>query len=231
MKRLLILVMAVALLFSFTACKEDNTLQENEKQKALESSGYTESGKTKGKTEKSISSTDIKPITYTGSGDSVLEIESIKEGYVFYIEGNKSSRHFAVKGYDANGKSTGLFVNTTDTYKGITIDSTLSTVTLEISAVGSWSVELRPFGRLDTISKGETLKGSGDDVILVLSYGNTADISGNAGEHHFAVKSYGKNGNNLMVNTTDKYRGTVMLKNAPTLLEVNAEGDWSITFN
>ena len=44
-----------------------------------------------------------------------------------------------------------------------------------------------------------------------------------------AVKSYGMNGNELMVNTTDTYSGTVMVKGEPFMLVITAVGDWSIT--
>lgn len=33
-----------------------------------------------------------------------------------------------------------------------------------------------------------------------------------------------------MVNTTDKYNGNVMIKGDPIIIEITAEGEWTITF-
>ena len=170
----------------------------------------------------------LEVITYTGSGDDVVEIQSIKDGYVFRISGNQAGRHFAVKGYDEAGNPTELFVNTTDPYSGITIDETLTTRTLEISSAGEWAVELVPLSMLDCISTGQTFSGSGDNVLIILDCGTKAEITGNDEGRHFAVKSYG-NSINLLVNTTDPYSGTVMLKGSPVLFEITAVGSWTIT--
>ncbi len=169
------------------------------------------------------------PIVYQGSGDSVIEVTGVSDGAAFYIEGNASSRHFAVKGYDARGSSTELFVNTTDPYNGTTLDPTLSTTTLEISATGDWTVKIVPFILLRTISSGQLLEGTNDDVVVILSSGNTATITGNDASRHFAVITYGSD-TDLLVNTTDPYSGTVMLGKNQLLMTVNAEGPWTIQF-
>lgn len=178
----------------------------------------------------STSSTISDPVIYSGSGDDVVMLEPFDGVFVFHIIGNAGERHFSVKGFDANGESTRLFVNTTAQYDGITIDPLQETVMLEVNATGDWTVEVRSINAMETIAAGETLSGSGDSVILVSSYGNTATISGNAEEHHFSVKSYGTERDKLLVNTTDAYEGTVMLTGKPIILEVDAEGAWSITF-
>lgn len=171
------------------------------------------------------------PVIYTGSGDDVIEIELLEEGSAFHITGNQAGRHFSVKGYDASGKYIDLFVNTTDPYDGITLDPDQATAMLEISATGDWTVELRSVFALDTIAAGETVSGAGDSVVFVLGFGKTATITGNAEGRHFAVRSYGAERNNLMVNTTEPYEGKVMLVGQPLFLEISAAGDWSITFD
>ena len=170
------------------------------------------------------------PVSYTGSGDDVISIAPPEGVYVFRISGNTDARHFAVKGYDTTGNSTELLVNTTEPYSGITLDPTQSTSTLEVSAEGDWLIELVSILEMPTISEGQTVTGAGDSVLLVSSYGTTATISGNSSSAHFAVKSYGTSRDNLMVNTTDQYEGTVMIKGDPLILTVNCEDEWSITF-
>lgn len=171
------------------------------------------------------------PVTYTGNGDDVITLAPFDGVFVFHITGNSSKHHFSVKGYDSNGENTGLFVNTTSAYDGITIDPKQETTTLEVNASGDWIIEVQSINKMETISSGETLSGSGDTVIVVSSYGSTATISGNAGNNHFAVKSYGKKRDKLLVNTTEVYEGTVMLSGEPIILEIDAVGEWSITFD
>lgn len=174
-------------------------------------------------------------LTYTGRGDDVLlldpeALEPFQSLFFLHISGNAEGRHFAVRGYAEDGDKTELFVNTTDPYDGVTFDPAGETVMLEITAKGDWQIDIESVFSRPTISIGKTVSGTSDDVILVMEHGTTATITGNADEHHFAVKSYGDR-NNLMVNTTDSYDGTVMLQDDPLLLEVNAESPWSITFN
>lgn len=173
----------------------------------------------------------FEPIHYSGSGDSVLEIDEPDGMYVFQISGNESGNHFAVKSYDENGESLDLLVNTTSVYNGTTLGSTNGVKLLEISANGEWSIDLVSIYNMPSISAGETYSGANDAVIQINTDGLTAEVSGNESERHFAVKAYDLNWNyiDLLVNTTDIYSGTVMLTNSPNLLVINADGPWSIT--
>ena len=167
------------------------------------------------------------------SGDSVIEVEiaSSDDIYVLHVVGNANGNHFAVRGYDASGNSTELFVNTINPYDGYTFDPSCSTSLLEISSTGDWTIELISIYNMQTISTGQTISGTGDSIMMVENYGTTATISGNQGANHFAVKTYGTQSNELLVNTVDPYSGTVMLNGDPVILQVNSEGEWEITFN
>lgn len=172
-----------------------------------------------------------KQTVFSGSGDDVISIGSIKDGYVFYIEGNTQENHFAIKAYDQKGDYLELLVNTTDSYKGITMDPSLETTMLEINASGSWKLELLPLSSLDMIIPGQLYSGRGDTVLLLNSGGSIARIKGNSSENHFAVRSYSSTRTDLLVNTTDRYEGNVMLRSDPFILEIKAVGDWSIDIN
>ncbi|MCR5137453.1 MAG: hypothetical protein K6C12_10270 [Oscillospiraceae bacterium] len=166
---------------------------------------------------------------YDGTGDSVVKIEHPEGVYVLYIKGNSESKHFAVKGYDPEGNRTELFVNTTEPYEGVTFDPKQETVSLEISSKGNWHIEIRSVWTCDVIkATNAEYSGTGDSIVLIDTEATMAAIKGNNAEKHFAMKSYGDR-KNLMVNTTDAYSGTVMVKYSPYLLEVNAVGPWSIT--
>lgn len=201
----------------------DETTEPEQTEEATEKPEEVEGGPTEAE--------PIEPIVYTGSGDSVVTLDTFDDPYVFYIKGNDGENHFAVTSYDSDGNYLDLLVNTTEAYSGITIDPEQKTHMLEVTATGDWTIEQRSLYSVTTISSGETISGNGDDILLVQSHGSTAGIEGNSGENHFAVLSYGANGTDLLVNTTDAYSGTVMLKNDPIVLAVTAVGDWTITFN
>jgi hypothetical protein len=80
------------------------------------------------------------------------------------------------------------------------------------------------------------LSGSGDSVIDVDRPGDPSliRISGNAAARHFAVRSYGPDGQriDLLVNTTEPYEGTHPLdfldREHTTRFEISATGPWTM---
>lgn len=169
-------------------------------------------------------------ITYTGSGDDVIEIEP-QEGYVFHITGNEAGNYFGVIPYDENDDRCTSLVNTTEPYDGVTFCKDFKARSLEIKAVGEWTVELIPVESLPTIDVGETLSGTGDAVIRIIGAGTSAKITGNSSGDYFGVVPFREDGSRMtsIVNTTDPYEGTVKLKKGAEYLVINAVGDWSIT--
>lgn len=171
------------------------------------------------------------PVKYSGSGDDVITIDPLPEGYVFDITGNSAGRHFAVTAYDAEGNQLDLLVNTTEPYSGVTTDNAQRAATLEIKASGGWSVEMRSIYTLPVMSSGETYSGSGDFILVAVNPGSTATITGNPDARHFAVIGVGHGVYDLLVNTTEAYSGTVKLSPNTAGFIVTAVGDWTITLN
>ena len=164
--------------------------------------------------------------TFTGSGDDVLSLTPFPGEYVFVIRGNAAARHFAVW---AQGARRTLLVNTTAVYEGTTRTTGQDTHTLEVTAVGDWTIEQRPLSDMRAIAQGQTVTGSGPSVLRITSHGATAFISGNSEGRHFAVWARGDR-SSLLVNTTSEYSGRVALRGTYTILEITAVGNWSITF-
>lgn len=171
------------------------------------------------------------PVVYSGSGDNVLEIDPPEGPYFFHITGNSGAHNFAVKAYDSAGEYLELLVNTTEPYEGITLDGTLTTSLLEISAEDDWTIELLPAAYIPSYTSGDTITGNGDTVFYVSDIGKTADISGNSDAHHFAVRAISNYGYDLLVNETEPYSGKVKLDTDTFLFVVTAESDWAITLN
>lgn len=174
---------------------------------------------------------EFAPIVYSGSGDSVLDIDPPEDCmWVLYVRGNNGSDYFGVQGYAADNSSTELFVNTTKPYSGVTFDPSFKTTQLEISATGDWYVEVRSIYACDAIETSDTYYGSGDNVVIMYPGAQTAVINGNDEGTYFGVKSYGDS-EDLLVNTTEPYSGRVKLKYDPEVLRITAEGDWNVTLN
>ncbi|MCL2373485.1 MAG: copper amine oxidase N-terminal domain-containing protein [Defluviitaleaceae bacterium] len=163
---------------------------------------------------------------FTGDGDDVVALSAFPEAYVFVITGNDAARHFSVR---AHGYRSSLLVNTTAAYHGITYAQGQDTETLEITATGNWTIVQKPLSATRSISAGETITGNGDEILRILSHGQTATVEGNSAGRHFAVRSHGAR-RSLLVNTTNEYSGRVMLRGEYTMLEVTAVGDWTIAF-
>ena len=230
MKKALSVAIAAALAMSLCACgssSSDSSPAPAPVPEVTENSSEPES-----EPEPIVEIKAFESVKYEGAGDDVIEIAPPHDRpWMLEITGNSSSRHFSVKGYDEAMEYTELFVNTTDPYTGFVLDPSLSTVTLEISAEGDWSITLHDlYANVPSISLGETITGSGDAIYEILSHGKTADILGNSGSHHFSVKTFGDSQNELLVNTTDPYEGTVMLKGDPFLMIISSESDWTIKF-
>ena len=165
-------------------------------------------------------------VVFTGTGDNVVPVAPFPETYVFVISGNTEGRHFSVW---ADGSRRNLLVNTTSPYEGITFTTNQDTNMLEITATGDWRIEQRPLADMRTISTGQTITGSGDEVLRIASHGRTAYVEGNSENRHFSVWARGGR-DNLLVNTTSEYSGRVALRDTYTVLEISAVGDWSVTF-
>lgn len=180
--------------------------------------------------EESLQSWIPEPMIYAGKGDSIVVLGHLEDAVVFYIAGNAEETPFRVEGLDANGEVVKVLVETEEPYAGTTIDPTLATKALQITAVGDWLVEVQSVYTIRTVSQFETISGAGDEVLMVESSGGNVTIEGNEAEKQFVVTSYGSVGNDRMIETQEWFLGDVPVKNDPILLEIIATGDWSLRF-
>ena len=193
-----------------------------------------------------------KVLAYSGSGDDVVTLDDYDDWHMFVINGNSSGKYFGVTAYDEDGERLSSLVNTTDVYHGIVYDDTQSAKMLEVKAEGDWSITVVSLYAADYGVKGDTVTGSGDDVVVFYpdaGDSTTAYISGNDGAKYFGVIAYDGYGSRIgslvntvdpydgygsrigsLVNTVDPYDGTVMLKEEPRIFVIKATGDWSIKF-
>lgn len=167
------------------------------------------------------------PVTYTGSGDDVVSITKPAGVVIATIAGNKG-RHdnFIVQGIDGDQD---LLVNVTDPYSGSTLLDANggNTTQLKVTAHGPWTITLTDIRSAPDLNPGANT-GTGDTVLKYLGAAGKATIAGNAAKDNFIVQQYTGSGQELLVNETDPYQGTVPLAAGPALVTVKATGPWSI---
>ena len=81
---------------------------------------------------------------------------------------------------------------------------------------------------------GSSITGVGDAVIQFPENKNKTQIltiNGNSSDRYFGVRPYDCNGKRLssIVNTSDPYNGTVRSPTGACYLQIEAEGEWSIS--
>lgn len=172
------------------------------------------------------------PVEFSGQGDSILDVELWGPG-ILHIVGNNESRHFAVETISDTGEMNDLLVNTTEPYDGrrpIDWYKDQMTRRLRISAFGPWQITYYPFVKdyFHTLTVPGEYQGVGDDVILLIGEKpDLATIQGNSESRHFAVVAYHDRAD-LLVNVVEPYQGVVIIPPGTNLLEIVAQGSWSI---
>jgi hypothetical protein len=168
--------------------------------------------------------------SFEGRGDKIVEI-TLTEGFVHIANIKHTGRsNFIVKAIDASGESVDLIVNEIGNYSGTRpVDFGETPAALQIDADGSWTITIQPAQRAPVWS-GST-SGKGAAVLLV-----SPDVFGGGlskatithdGESNFIVKAYGDS-TDLLVNEIGDYSGEVLLPAGTVLLEIEADGSWTV---
>lgn len=180
--------------------------------------------------------TVIKPVTFTGTGNSVVTDVNIPKG-VYKVSGtNNSTSNFIADAYNSEGDDIAGLVNELRTYYGSRLfTEEVMNGYIEVMAKGPWSItfEAIPDGGTSNIC------GSGNrvtpwfklkDGALVVK----ATLTG--GDSNFIVDVYDTSGNDVgcVINEIGSGEYTGLFKNGKEgelyCLEVMAEGDWTIDF-
>ena len=176
--------------------------------------------------------------TYEGAGDDFIEIEKPEEIAIMHIIGNQADSFFAVQGYDADGNSTELFVNTTDPYEGTVAldfdDEETTHLEIEADTGDEWNIGIFPIGATEYwVEVPGEITGENDSIVMIEGSPTMADIEGNQADSFFAITGWLEEdgwfvGSDLLVNTTDPYEGTVRMESETMILEIEAVGEWTI---
>jgi hypothetical protein len=165
----------------------------------------------------------------TGTGDDLLTLpKSIKAAIV--VAKTDGQSNFIVETLDSRNHMEDLLVNEIGTYSGTRVfglETKSKARRLQISADGAWSVTLKPIASAPSLLSSK----SGDGVYLFNKRAGALKIR-HSGSSNFVVVQHtgGRFGWNLLVNEIGNYKGTVPTEGGPSVVEIEADGDWTTSF-
>ena len=174
------------------------------------------------------------PITLAGKGDKVPKFTIPEDAPAIATITSKGSGNFSVESLATDGSQNELLVNTIGAYAGTVlfdIGSGEHSVAFKIGASGAWAIVIKPITSARIWNTANKLTGKGDDVALVSppAAGLTSISVVGSGKGNFVVQTYALDGTStILVNEIGPYSGQVQLPDHSALLQVNADGAWSI---
>ncbi|MBA3688122.1 MAG: hypothetical protein H0W81_04775 [Chloroflexi bacterium] len=176
----------------------------------------------------------FEPITLSATGDSVPRFDIPSDAAAIAVITYTGSSNFAVFSLANDGSNNDLLVNTIGNYSGTVLFDTNSgqhSVAFQVTADGPWTIVIKPLSKARSWDSSTPLTGVGDDVVRVAGAldGLTTVRITHDGESNFAVFGYSGSGTDILVNEIGAYDGEVLLADDTLLLEVTADGNWSVT--
>ena len=170
------------------------------------------------------------PIFLSGSGDSVVDLDKWNGAALAHITYTGSS-NFAVWNYGFDGERINLLVNIIGEYEGtraLDFRDDEDTVRFVVESSGPWTIEVRPFGAIRSETIPSVFSGVGDDVVFICCADpDTLIIDATNADSNFAIWGYGDT-IDLLVNEIAPYSGVVIVGRGISILEIKAEGPWTI---
>jgi hypothetical protein len=166
-------------------------------------------------------------VNHSGDGDGVIELDGVTQALV--KASHTGEHYFSISALDANNEPTGDFlVNAIGAYDGVTALGMGSTdpVRLEVTADGPWTISLSSLASAPALPDG----GTGDGVFRFDGDAGTWHVV-HAGEHYFSLWQHTDAAFEVGMLATEigAYDGEVAVKKGPSLVVIQADGDWTIT--
>jgi hypothetical protein len=184
-----------------------------------------------------VAAAAMKPIILKGSGTDVVKFSKPDawDMMVATVEHTGVS-NFSVHNLDKNLEQIELLVNEIGNYKGsVLLDDTFGhearggskTSALEVTADGAWKITLKSVDMLKAQDGSKPIRGTNGSVIRFSGEMEVLDIEHEA-EGHFSVIQHKGGEFELLVNEVGNWSGSKVVR-GPSIVEVTAEGRWSLT--
>jgi hypothetical protein len=174
------------------------------------------------------------PIPLTGQGNSVPRFAIPANAVALAEITHVGAANFAVWTVDTSGTEQDLLVNTIGNYTGtVLFDEQLGqhSVAFNVQADGAWTITVKPISQATLWNGAANAAGRGDAVLLVAppSSGLASVMISHQGSGNFAIWAYSEDGTDLLVNEIGTYTGESLLADGTFVLEITADGSWTIT--
>jgi hypothetical protein len=176
----------------------------------------------------------FRAITKSGRGSKVVKFSIPEAVGAIAVMTNKGSSNFVVESLAADGSSNALLVNEIGGFRGTVlfdISAGEHSVALKIESDGAWTLAIKPLGSARSWDGTGSLTGKGKDVVQISpgSSGLTTVRLVHRGQSNFAINAYAADGSSdLIVNEIGHYDGETTLADGTDLLEIDADGAWSV---
>lgn len=174
----------------------------------------------------------FKPLAFKGRGDKLVKFKIPEDAAAVAVLTHAGSSNFVVTSVDGSGGMNDLLVNEIGRYKGTRLfDADQHSAALKIEADGAWTLAIKPITQARAWNLSASASGTGDDVLRITGSvdGLAASTIRHSGQSNFVVTAYSASGRDLLVNEIGKYSGEVQIPSGLVLLEVEADGKWSIS--
>ena len=176
----------------------------------------------------------FKAFTLKGRGSRVVKFTIPEDAIAIAQITEKGTSNFAVWTIAADGSSNQLLVNEIGSYKGTRLFDTGSdehSVAFKIESNGSWTITVRPVTQAKAWDPSTVSKGTGSMVLRVAPASDGFVVIGvtHRGSSNFAVWSYTADSRDLLFNEIGRYSGESVLPDGTLLLEIEADGAWTVT--
>lgn len=171
------------------------------------------------------------PQSFSGHGSEVLILEPLGEDVFFADVTHNGSDNFALWSVDENGQDLDLLVNEIGNYDGqVAVNFRDDPAAIRVEADGAWTIGLVHLSEAPRWDGDATYEAAGDSVVIVagVADGLTPVTLTHDGEENFAIWAWGESHPDLIVNDIGTYEGTTLLPDGSLVLQVNADGAWSI---
>lgn len=174
----------------------------------------------------------VEPQSFSGSGSEVVMLEPLGEDVFYASVTHDGSSNVALWTVDENGQDIDLLVNEIGGYAGeVALNFGEDPAALRIEADGNWSIEFVPLQEAPRWDGSTPFEATGDSIVIVdgVADGLTPVTLTHDGESNFAIWAWGESYPDLIVNDIGAYDGTTLLPDGTLVLQVDADGTWTIS--
>lgn len=176
----------------------------------------------------------VEPQSFSGTGSEVVILEPLGEDAFYATVTHQGSGNVALWSVDENGQDLDLMVNEIGNYEGqVAVNFNDDPAAIRVEADGEWTIELVHISEAPRWDGDSTYEATGDSIVIVagVADGLTPVTLTHDGESNFAIWAWGESSPDLIVNDIGTYDGTTLLPDGTVVMQVDADGNWSIAKN